>query len=233
MMTAAPDLDPPALARFKDLCMDAVDVASMARFWSDGLGLTVRIGQGDTRLVGSGSEYTVWINAVTESKSVKHRLHLDVHGSNGTSEQQLVAAGARVVEKLPHWTVLEDPEGGEFCLFERAHPPTYRLSEICLDAADAHALAAWWARVLGTDAQSEDGDDWYWLTVPGAPFESLVLNPVPEAKVGKNRVHWDVTTADVPALMAAGAMLLRARDDEVGWHVLADPAGNEFCAFEA
>ena len=31
--------------------------------------------------------------------------------------------------------------------------------------------------------------------------------------------------------MAAGARLLRARDDEIGWDVLADPEGNEFCVF--
>ena len=55
--------------------------------------------------------------------------------------------------------------------------------------------------------------------------------PVPEPKTVKNRIHWDVDTADVGQLVAAGATVLRERDDEIGWTVLADPEGNEFCAF--
>jgi predicted enzyme related to lactoylglutathione lyase len=45
-------------------------------------------------------------------------------------------------------------------------------------------------------------------------------------------VHWDVTTPDVAAVVAAGATVLRRPDGEVRWTVLADPEGNEFCAFE-
>ncbi|HEX6514109.1 MAG TPA: VOC family protein [Nocardioidaceae bacterium] len=44
-------------------------------------------------------------------------------------------------------------------------------------------------------------------------------------------IHLDVTTADVDALVTAGASVVRAEDDEIDWHVLADPEGNEFCAF--
>jgi hypothetical protein len=54
---------------------------------------------------------------------------------------------------------------------------------------------------------------------------------VSDERVVKNRWHWDVTTADVDALVAAGATLLRPRDDEISWTVLGDPQGNEFCAF--
>jgi hypothetical protein len=35
------------------------------------------------------------------------------------------------------------------------------------------------------------------------------------------------------ALLDAGATLLRPKDSEIHWHVLADPEGNEFCAFDA
>jgi hypothetical protein len=54
---------------------------------------------------------------------------------------------------------------------------------------------------------------------------------VPDERVVKNRWHWDVTTAEVEALVAVGATVLRARDNEIQWTVLADPEGNEFCAF--
>ena len=54
---------------------------------------------------------------------------------------------------------------------------------------------------------------------------------MPEPKTVKNRIHWDVSAAAVQPLLDAGATLLRARDDEISWHVLADPEGNEFCVF--
>ena len=54
---------------------------------------------------------------------------------------------------------------------------------------------------------------------------------VPEPKTVKNRIHWDVDVDDVQRLLDHGATVLRGADDVVSWHVLADPEGNEFCAF--
>jgi hypothetical protein len=67
--------------------------------------------------------------------------------------------------------------------------------------------------------------------VPEAPFDALVFVPVPERKTVKNRIHIDVTTPDVQRLIAAGARMLHAQDAHISWSVLADPDGNEFCAF--
>ena len=56
----------------------------------------------------------------------------------------------------------------------------------------------------------------------------------PEPKTVKNRVHIDVDTDDLDALVAHGATVLRAKGDGgLRWTVLADPDGNEFCAFTA
>lgn len=55
---------------------------------------------------------------------------------------------------------------------------------------------------------------------------------VPEVRTVKNRIHWDVDSADPEALVSDGATLLRARDDQIGWHALADPEGNELCVFD-
>ena len=54
---------------------------------------------------------------------------------------------------------------------------------------------------------------------------------MPEPKTEKNRIHVDLATSDVRALVAAGASVIRPRDEEIDWDVLADPEGNEFCAF--
>jgi len=48
----------------------------------------------------------------------------------------------------------------------------------------------------------------------------------------KNRSHWDVAVDDVEVLIDRGATVLRRPDDEIRWTILADPDGNEFCAFE-
>jgi hypothetical protein len=63
------------------------------------------------------------------------------------------------------------------------------------------------------------------------PILTMDFVPVPEPKTVKNRIHWDVTVPSVEPLVAAGAALLREPDDDIRWHVLADPEGNEFCAF--
>lgn len=219
------------LARFKDQCLDAVDVEAAARFWSGALGLTVRRSGEDVRLVGPSAAHTVWANSVPEPKAAKNRVHLDVHTP---SLDELTAAGALVVEPAgadQAWTVMTDPKGQEFCAFLRDEVPEYRWYELVIDCADPEPLARWWASVLGGELESGEGD-WGLSKVPGAPFEYLVFVPVPEAKTVKNRVHWDVEAPDPQLLIDAGATLLRPRGGDIGWHVLADPAGNEFCAFE-
>jgi hypothetical protein len=70
--------------------------------------------------------------------------------------------------------------------------------------------------------------------IPGCPWDSFDFAGVPEPKTVKNRVHIDVATGDLDALVAHGATVLRNKGDEgLGWTVLADPQGNEFCAFTA
>jgi glyoxalase superfamily protein len=223
-----------AIARFKDLCLDAGDPGVLGAFWAAALDLELHTQEsGDTYLTGPTEEHTIWVNRVPEPKTVKHRMHLDL---NVGSVDELTALGATVLDAESfRWTLMADPEGGEFCAFVREGEISQRLYEIGIDTADsaeaAHRIAAWWAEVLGARLVDDDRGFSYVDRVPGAPYDSLDFAPVPEPKTGKNRIHLDVTTADVDDLVAAGATILRAQDDEIGWTVLADPDGNEFCAF--
>ena len=222
------------VATFKDLCLDAGDPGVLGAFWAAALDLELHTQEsGDTYLTGPTKEHTIWVNRVPEPKTVKHRMHLDL---NVGSVDELTALGATVLDAESfRWTLMADPEGGEFCAFVREGEISQRLYEVAIDTADsaeaAHRIAAWWADVLGARLVDDDRGFSYVDRVPGAPFDSLDFAPVPEPKTVKNRIHLDVTTADVDDLVAAGATILRAKDDEIGWTVMADPDGNEFCAF--
>ncbi|MGZ0151618.1 VOC family protein [Kribbella sp. WER1] len=219
------------VARFKDLCVDVASPSEMAAFWGRVLGLTTPADNPGV-LVGDVPEQTVWMCQVPEPKTVKNRVHLDVHAG---AVADLQAAGATVTSpqsEEQHWTVLTDPEGGEFCGFVRDTDPAYRLMELVVDSADPERQARWWADIVGGEVASTPDVPWYWLeNVPGLPFPYWVFVPVPEPKTVKNRVHWDVTAPALQPVLDAGATLLRPRDSEIGWHVCADPEGNEFCVF--
>ena len=222
-----------ALATYKDLCIDAVDPVALGEFWAETLGLeATRLDDGDLRLDGPTPQHGVWVNRVPEPVTVKQRVHIDVHAG---SVDEVLARGATPVDlESFRWKVLKDPEGGELCVFERDEVPSYRLYELGVDAQDAHEIAAWWADALEGTVHDSDGEGtpFSWIEgVPGLPFESLVFQQVPEPKTVKNRIHWDVDTADVGLLTSHGATVLREPDDEISWTVMADPEGNEFCAF--
>jgi catechol 2,3-dioxygenase-like lactoylglutathione lyase family enzyme len=129
---------------------------------------------------------------------------------------------------------MADVEGGEFCAFVREDRPSLpgRLYEVVVDCADAHAQAEWWGEVLGLLPERSPTE--HFAALEGGevlPFDFLCFVSVPEPKRAKNRIHWDVVAPEVGALAARGARVLREPDDEISWHVLADPEGNEFCAF--
>jgi hypothetical protein len=218
-----------AMARFKDLVLDAVDAQLLGRFWAQALRLDWHVqDNGDGWLSGPTPRHTIWINQVPEPITAKNRVRFDVYA---TSLAELEALGATVVESQSRWTVMADPEGTLFCAFLRDEVPPDRLHGLVVDSADPVAIATWWAGVFHAPVEiSPQG----WATVseiPGIPMLTLDFNPVPEPKTVKNRVHWDVEVTDVGLLVDAGATLLRPQGSDLDWHVLADPQGNEFCAF--
>ncbi len=232
-------MTPPAT--FKELSVDShaaagQDPTELARFWAAAAGLELvrSNNSGDPGdLVGTEEGMGVAVCNVPEPKTVKHRVHVDVSAS---SVQELVELGA-TVQRQPdaenRWTVMADPEGGEFCAFVRAPEKLtpYRVFEVVVDAVDAERAARWWADVFGVEPQN-NGKPWWWIEgaagFPGdVPWWGMVFNPVPEPKTVKNRWHWDLY-GDVDAFLARGATLLW---ELPRWTTLADPEGNEFCVF--
>lgn len=110
-----------------------------------------------------------------------------------------------------------------------------KFKDLCLDAADARALAEWWCTAMGytlrLDTEDESAGGWNGaIEDPSGAGPLFWINQVSEAKTLKNRMHFDVV-GDVRDLIGLGATLIRAQDDEIRWTVLADPEGNEFCVF--
>jgi hypothetical protein len=237
-------------ATFKDLCRDAGDPLELATFWAQATGRhVVRVGGGGWRVVTdvdpdrTDPARSEWVDPVPEPKTAKTRVHLDLRLPEA-DPAPLVHAGARVLSEPGDgisWWVLADPEGNEFCAMPPA-PPEWDLEpvavptpfELVVDSADPERIARWWAARTHGRASGSSTHPWWWVEgAAGFPYRYWVFTPVPEPKTVKNRVHWDVTLDrdDPSALLAAGAALLREPDDEITWWVLADPEGNEFCAF--
>ncbi len=129
--------------------------------------------------------------------------------------------------------------------------------QVAIDCSAPHELADWWAEALGWEVEAQDEAFIRRMVEAGAATEAettthrgklvwrvgaainspqpdrprVLFQQVPEPKTVKNRIHWDVETDDLQALLDRGATVLRERDDQIGWTVLADPEGNEFCAF--
>jgi predicted enzyme related to lactoylglutathione lyase len=221
--------------RWNELCMDTVeDGPRLGEFWAAVIGGELRSSDTDAagdvvvpRLDGGG----ISMCPVPEAKTVKHRVHLDVYA---VAIADLEALGASVV--LPAgqsgfaWTVMADPEGGEFCAFLRdpAELPAYRLHGVVVDCADPERVARWWGDRFGVTPTHHEEDEWWTLEgVTHDPVLTLDFVPVPEPKTVKNRVHWDVY-GDAEELASVGATHLW---DQPRWTTMADPEGNEFCVF--
>jgi glyoxalase superfamily protein len=222
-----------ALATFNKICVDALDPVGLGEFWAAALDLRLaRHTNGEAGLVDADDCYRVWFNRVPQAKSVKHRVHLDIYTR---ALADLESLGARVV--LPesddrHWTVMADPEGGEFCAFLREELPARLLHGLVVDSADPFSQARWWHGVLGGRLIEEDAGFATVTDVSELPDMTMDFVPVPEPKSGANRIHWDVAVDSIASLLEAGATVVRRKGDDIAWHVLADPEGNEFCAFD-
>jgi hypothetical protein len=111
---------------------------------------------------------------------------------------------------------------------------TARFKDLALDANDHQALADWWCQAIGYVRHESSGErppgDPIPIVDPAGQGPLIWLNPVPEVKTVKNRMHLDVV-GDRAELLALGATLVRAEDEDIRWDILADPEGNEFCVF--
>lgn len=107
--------------------------------------------------------------------------------------------------------------------------------KVVLDCVDPVQLAGFWGPALGYATVGSVAN--YTLLAPAdGDGPQLLLQQVPEAKAGKNRMHLDIDAADIAAeadrLESIGATRLEAdviSEHGSRWVLMADPEGNEFC----
>lgn len=116
-------------SRVGNITVDCDDVLKVARFWSAVLGRPIDDGSSEVFASIGGAdderlEPAWYFNKVPELKQAKNRVHLDLFNPDPSAVAELLALGARVVNRhdwgFHGWTVLEDPEGNEFCLAARS-----------------------------------------------------------------------------------------------------------------
>ncbi|CAN5222471.1 VOC family protein [soil metagenome] len=124
--------------RWYSVVVDCLDVAAQARWWAEALGWQTIYQAEDEVVLIPGyvtpalADELPWERTppglvfvpVTEGKTVKNRLHLDVapHTTDDRDAEisRLLDLGATRVQvgqsEAASWTVLADPEGNEFCV---------------------------------------------------------------------------------------------------------------------
>jgi predicted enzyme related to lactoylglutathione lyase len=127
-------------------------------------------------------------------------------------------------------------DGSQSSVGPAAGIPAY----IIIDSQDPDRIVPFWCALLGVEVrQYREGGQIVSLepapSLPGSMM--LVFQRVPEAKIGKNRVHVDMFVGDLDEGTARVEELggrwtePRTTVDDGGssWRVMADPEGNEFC----
>jgi predicted enzyme related to lactoylglutathione lyase len=232
--------------RLVALTFDAHDPAHLARFWAGLLGWeTADDPDGGIALQPSDDTgFRLRFVPSEAPKTGQNQMHFDLTSTSPENQQETVAKalglGARHIDvgQLPEeeHVVLADPEGNEFCVIEPGNEFLADCGFIGAVASDgSQAVGYFWAEALGWPLVWDQDQETAIRSPHGGPKITWGGPPV-APKTGKNRLHFDLAPAadgdqqaEVERLVALGATRVDIGQGEVGWVVLADPDGNEFC----
>jgi hypothetical protein len=115
--------------RIGNITLDCGDVLKLAGFWSAVLGRPLDEGSSEFFASIGGAdgerrEPAWYFNKVPEPRRAKNRVHIDLVNPDPHAVAEMVRLGATVVgeHRIPghSWTVMQDPEGNEFCVAAKA-----------------------------------------------------------------------------------------------------------------
>lgn len=109
--------------QLRDIVIDCRHAPSLARFWADALDdyeiEDVDDDESEPGVLVEGPGPSLYFQQVPEPKAGKNRMHIDLVGGPREAEvARLERMGARVLQVYDEWTVMQDPEGNEFCVLE-------------------------------------------------------------------------------------------------------------------
>jgi predicted enzyme related to lactoylglutathione lyase len=115
-----------------------------------------------------------------------------------------------------------------------------RIQDVVVDSHDLELEARFWSEVLGWRITYRSEEEWVIEPPEGSPEVDVVPDilfvKVPDEKVVKNRLHFDLRPKDqdveVRRILDLGATRADIGQTDVTWVVLADPEGNEFCVLQ-
>lgn len=116
------------------------------------------------------------------------------------------------------------------------------IAHTTVDCRNAYELSQWWKQVIGyvdVDGDpNEPGHQECMIVSPETGHRVLFIE-VPDEKRAKNRIHFDLQPhtgnrdQEVERVVGLGANVIDDQRDHygpgIGWVVLKDPEGNEFC----
>jgi predicted enzyme related to lactoylglutathione lyase len=228
------------------VCFDAHDPVRLARFWAGVLGWEIADdSSGDvvTLLPSDDTGFRIRFSASRENKTGQNRIHFDLKSTSLEDQREKVASsltlGARPIDvgqlpEEPH-VVLGDPEGNEFCVIE---PGNNFLADCgflgAVSCDGSQAVGYFWSQALGWPLVWDQDQETAIQSPQGGPKITWGGPPL-MAKAGKNRLHFDLVTADegshqseVARLLSLGAARVDSGQGDVDWVVLVDPDNNEF-----
>ncbi len=198
--------------RLVHLVVDAADPAGLARFWSVALAWPVTFEEPDEVVIeppdddpAQAGQLPLVFVPVSEPKTSKNRVHLDVASTSEQDKAALVARlealGARQIDigqpDGVSWVVMADPEGNEFCVVSHlgsvgkdpasAFAGIGPVAAVVFDCMDPEAIALFWAEATGWPVLGRDYQG-VWLRDDrgGGPY--LDLHRVSAPKTAKLRV---------------------------------------------
>ncbi|GAA4190136.1 VOC family protein [Microbispora amethystogenes] len=228
------------------LCFDAHDPVRLARFWAGVLGWETT---GDPRdgvalLPDDDTGFRLRFLPTREQKSGQNPVHFDLKSTSPEEQRETVARalglGARHIDigQRPEegHVVLADPEGNEFCVSEAGNRFLAECGFIGALACDgSQKVGYFWSEALGWPLVWDQDEETAIRSPHGGPKITWGGPPL-MPKTGKDRLHFDLAPspggdqqAEVDRLISLGATRLDIGQGEVGWVVMADPDGHEFC----
>ncbi|MGW1892502.1 VOC family protein [Streptomyces sp. NPDC002004] len=105
----------------KMITVDCADPRRLAAWWAEALDTEIAQDFGGEFVIVRGKPLVLGFQQVPEPRRVKNRVHIDFHAEDRHAEvDRLVGLGATAVGERSAgpltWTVMQDPEGNEFCI---------------------------------------------------------------------------------------------------------------------